>query len=129
MPKFGTINSSSGDIQTVFEKNIYIEVPSGAEDITWFYTTNAITVTSVHDAIKGTTLVGFGIYHGTTANASGGSLHNVFAADRTADDVTGEVQTLGGDITIPAVSYVRLITSSITGNPTSLFVTMAYTED
>ena len=130
MPKLGTINSASGDVLTLFERNIYIESPSNAEDITWFRTTNAITVSGVTSVITGSTSVDFQIRHATDRSAGGNEAFSDFTV---ADSVAGESQptspVTNNDLTIPAGSYVWIETDALSGNPTSLFISLTYRED
>ena len=130
MPKVGTLNSGSKNAVTFFEKNIYIELPSNTEDITWFFTTTAITITGVHSVLTGSTSVDFQIMHKTDRSAGG---NGVFSDFTVADSVAGEVQPTSPvttvDNTVPSGSYIWIETDALSGNPTSLFVTLTYTED
>ncbi len=108
-------------------RHITVEDPVVSEDITIFYTDVAITVTAVEGVILGSTNIPVDLMHNTDRNATG---NNVFAAQRTVSSTTtGDNLTLGGDITIPAASFVWLETGTPSGTPNELHLTIFWDQD
>jgi hypothetical protein len=111
-------------------KAITIEDPTSSEDISWFFTNIAITVIAVEGVLNnGTTTPTVTvelIHHTDRANAG----NDVFAAPRAVTSITtGDNLTLGGDVTIPANSFVWIETTAQGGTVPELHLTVRYTED
>lgn len=111
----------------VMSKSITIESPTSSEDLSMFYTDDAITVTKIVFVITGSTSVTTTIRHSTDRSATG---NEVVTGGTTANSTTtGNVVTSFNDATIPADSFVWLETTALSGTPTSLNVTIFYTQD
>ncbi len=120
----GTIEAVVNPIQS---KSISIESPTASEDISMFYTDDAITVTKIVFVITGSTSATTTIRHSTDRSATG---NEVVTGGTTANSTTtGNVATSFNDATIPADSFVWLETTALSGTPTSLNVTVFYRQD
>ena len=109
-------------------KSISIEAPTASEDISWFFTPVAITVTEVTAVSVGTTpSTTISIMHNTNRNNAGNNV--LTSATATTSTTTGDNPAIGGDTTIPLDSFVWLETSAQTGTVTNLLVSLTYTED
>ena len=107
-------------------KDITIESPTAAEDITFFYTPIAITVTEVRIVQVGTTpSVTLILKHATDRSAAGTAVTTGAAFTNTT---TGATATLS-DATIPAASYVWIETTAQSGTVTSMAIHLKYTVD
>ena len=118
-------------LSATISKSITILSPGAAENVTIWETQRAITVTRLRSVlVSGVTSVTWNIRHHPTRNT--GSPNNVMSANlATTSATTGDTVTTfaGGDPTIPAGSWVWLITSAVTGTGGSIGVTIDYTED
>lgn len=110
----------------LLSKDITIEAPTASEDITFFYTPIAITVTEVRIVHVGTspsvTLV---LKHATDRSAAGTDVTTSAAFTNTT---TGATATLS-DATIPAGSYVWIETTAQSGTVNSMAIHLRYTVD
>jgi hypothetical protein len=103
-------------------KSVTIINPSGTDDLTLFYVNAACTVQQITASVKGTDpSITIDITYGSTPEAAGTSL------------VTGGIVVTSETITttfdnasIPADSYVRLVTSARTGDVTELAISMDF---
>lgn len=108
-------------------KSVTVESPTASEDISLFYTDEAITITKIVYVITGSTSVTTTIRHHTDRNNAG---NEVVTGGTTANSTTtGNVVTSFNDATVPADSFVRLETTALSGTPTSLNVTIFYRQD
>jgi hypothetical protein len=109
-------------------KGATIESPGSSENISLFYTDHAITITRVSDVVRGTTpSVTYNIRHATTRDS--GSPNDVFGSNRTVTSTSGATTTTFSDATIPANSWVWLITSATSGTITDINITLQYEAD
>ncbi len=109
-------------------KNIAIESPDSSEDLSWFFTPLAITVTEVTSVSVGSTpSTTISIMHNTNRSSAGNNV--LTAATATTSTTTGDNPAIGGDTTIPADSFVWLETSAQSGTVDILIVSLTYTED
>lgn len=111
----------------VMSKAITIESPTSSEDISMFYTDDAITVTKIVFVITGSTSVTTTIRHHTDRNNAGNEV--VTSGTVANSTTTGNVVTSFNDATIPADSFVWVETTALSGTPTSLNITIFYTQD
>lgn len=118
------IGAFDTDLYLPKKKSIGIELPTGSENITLFYTDEEITVTKIADVIRGTTSVTWNIRYATARNS--GSPTNLFSSNRTTSSASGATTTSFTNATIPAGSWVWLITSAISGTPEELNITLIY---
>lgn len=110
-------------------KTINIESPTSSEDASFWRTPVAITVTSVVGVLRGsaTPTVTVSLMHNTNRSSAG---LNVFAAARAVTSTTtGDTLTLGGDVTIPANSFIWLESSAQGGTVLELELDMYFTVD
>lgn len=126
-----TLNFYDGSNEVVLtpimSKSVTVESPTASEDISLFYTDEAITITKIVYVITGSTSVTTTIRHHTDRNNAG---NEVVTGGTTANSTTtGNVVTSFNDATVPADSFVRLETTALSGTPTSLNVTIFYRQD
>lgn len=108
-------------------KSISVEDPTGTEDITFFFTNRAITLTEMRAVLLGsaTPSVTWQLFHATDRNAAGTQIDsNVTTNTTTGDDIT-----VFDDATIPADSFVWFETSAQSGTVDEISVTVIFTED
>lgn len=109
-------------------KSLVVEDPTSSENITFFFTDRAITIAQVNDVVQGTTpSLTWNIRHATTRNS--GSPNDLFSANRTTTSESGAETTTFADATIPAGSWVWLISSAESGTTDEFAVTIHYTVD
>lgn len=109
-------------------KSITIESPTASEDITLFYTDDAITVTQLNAVSVGTTpSVTYTIRHSTDRSATGNEV--VTGGSTTTSTTTGDEVTSFNDATIPASSWVWLETTAQSGTVSETNITLEYTRD
>jgi len=126
-----TLNFYDGASEVVLtpiqSKSITIESPSAAEDLSMFYTDDAITITKIVFVITGSTSVTTTIRHHTDRSNAG---NEVVTGGTTANSTTtGNIVTSFNDATVPADSFLWLETTALSGTPTSLSVTIFYRQD
>ncbi len=105
-------------------KAITIENPGNSENITLFYTPEAITLSRFSAVIQGAGSVPYIVSYGssrTTGTAT--STVNVVSSTTTAQNVTSFTNA-----NIPANNWVWLTTVTTTGTPTSFNLTISYTK-
>lgn len=109
-------------------KTITIESPTASEDITLFFTDDAITITQLNAVSVGTTpSVTYTIRHGSDRSATGNEV--VTGGSTTTSTTTGDEVTSFNDATIPAGSWVWLETTAQSGTVTNTNITIEYTVD
>lgn len=126
-----TLNFYDGAVEAVLtpiqSKSITIESPGAAEDVSMFYTDDAITITKMVFVITGSTSATTTIRHHTDRSNAG---NEVVTGGTTANSTTtGNVVTSFNDATVPADSFIWLETTALSGTPTSLNVTIFYRQD
>ena len=108
-------------------KTIVIEYPTNTEDICFWFTPVAITITEVRGVIVGSGYVTIDPDHSTSRSAGG---NDIFGSPNIVSSTTaGDTWTSLQDATVPANSWIRMKTTSVSGAPTQLTVTFTYTED
>jgi len=117
------------DIRTkTHSKGLTLESPGSAEDFGMWKTQVAITVSSINAVVKGSSpSVTINIAFGSDIT----SLTNVFSSGTAiTNTTTGQTVNSGfNDATIPAGSWIRLISTASSGTITQIEVTINYTED
>ncbi len=109
-------------------KGITIQNPTASENIALFYMDRAITISKVAEAVRGSSpSVTYNIRFASTRD--NGTPTDVFTANRAATSTSGVTTTTFNDNTIPAGSWVWLITSAQSGTVADFNVTLQYTED
>lgn len=110
-------------------KSITIELPSASEDISWFFSNKAITVTEIRAVLvqsAASPSVSWTVRHGTDRSATGAEV--VTGGTTTTSETTGDDVTAFNDATIIADSHIWVETSASV-NTASLALTLYYTED
>jgi len=127
----GTVNFHDGTaervITPIMSKSVTVENPTASEDISLFYTDDAITITKMVFVITGSTSATTTIRHHTDRNNAGNEV--VTSGTVANSTTTGNVVTSFNDATVPADSFVWLETTALSGTPTSLNVTIFYRQD
>ncbi len=119
----------SGKSTGVNVKSITVEDPTNAEDISMFFTTEAITVTKLAAVLTGsaTPSVTWTVRHHTDRNNAGNEV--VTSGTTTTSTTTGSIVTSFNDATIPADSFVWLETVAQSGTVDSITISITYTID
>jgi len=127
LPFRPSINSAYSDVP--FIKGIGIESPGGSEDITMFFTDDAITITQMNAVLRGssTPSVTWTVRHGSDRSATGTEV--VTSGTTTTSTTSGSEVTSFNDATIPAGSWVWLETTAQSGTVDEINVTIEYTRD
>lgn len=111
-------------------KAITVESPTATEDLTMFFTDDAITVTQLNAVLangSATPSVTWTIRHSTDRSATGNEV--VTSGTTTTSITTGSEVISFNDATIPAGSWVWLETTAQSGTVPELCVTVEYTVD
>lgn len=122
------IEATTSSLKPALNKAVTIEAPSASEAIDMWQTPVAITVTSLKAILRGTTpSVTYNIRFGTDIT----SATDVFTSNITCTSVTTGCSNSSGfnDATIPAGSFIWVITSAMSGTVNSISLTLNYTED
>lgn len=109
-------------------KSITIESPTSAEDISFFFTEDAITIYKMMAVVVGTTpSITWTIRHDPDRSAVGNEV--VTGGTTTTNVTSGDTVTVFDDPSIPLNSFIWLETTAKTGTVNSLMITVYYTED
>lgn len=110
-------------------KTIVIESPDGAEDVSFFITDQAVTITKIKAVLVGsaTPSLTWTVRHGTDRSAAGSEV--VTGGTVTTSTTTGSEITAFDDATIASNSFVWLETTAQSGNVDQFMITVFYTED
>jgi len=110
-------------------KSIIIENPSASEDLSFFFTDVAITLSKLRAILTGssTPSLTWTIRHGTSRSATGSEV--VTGGTVTTDTGTGSDITSMDDPTIVADSHVWIETTAQSGNVDSIIINVFYDED
>ena len=127
-----TVNFFDGTVEAVLNpqrsKSISIEDPTASEDISLFYTEDAITVELMTAVMVGTTpSVTWTVKHGTDRSAAGAAI--VTAGTTTTNTTTGDDVTSFNDATIVADSFVWIETTAESGTTDEMHLTIYYRQD
>ncbi len=109
--------------------NLTVEDPVVSEDISWFYTDVAITITQLVIVLRGsaTPSLTVDIRHSTDRSAAGNAL--ITSPSATTNTTTGHKITVFNDATIPAGSFVWIETDAQSGTVDEALFNVKYTED
>jgi len=125
----GGWSTPAGDGATL-SKSITFQDPVTAEDITFFHTPIAITITEINAVIRGTTpSVLWFIKHATMTTGRDSAGTAVITAGTTTTDEGGVSITSFDDATIPADSFLWIETTTVSGTNDELHLSVVYTED
>lgn len=109
-------------------KSITIQSPTSSEDITMFFTNEAITISEMRAVVQGTSpSVTWTIRH--LGDRSGTGNEVVTSGTTTTSTTTGSDVTSFNDATIPADSFVWLETTATSGTVDDFNVTLIFTQD
>jgi hypothetical protein len=110
-------------------KSIIIENPSATEDLSFFFTDVAITLSKMRPVLTGsaTPSVTWTLRHGTDRSLTGAEV--VTGGTVTTDTTTGSDITVFDDATIVANSHVWVETTAQSGTVDSIIITVFYDED
>jgi hypothetical protein len=108
-------------------KTISIESPTNIEDISYFFTNKAITISELRAVLTGSGSVTWTVRHGT--DRSGAGLEVVTGGTVTTDTTVGSDVTTFDDATIVADSHVWIETTAKSGTVDSIIITLFYDED
>lgn len=137
----GRITAAAGDTEELtpaqartvadvdWSKAITVEDPTNAEDISMFFTEDAITITKMAAVLIGsaTPSVTWTVRHSTDRSAAGNEV--VTGGTTTTSTTVGSIVTAFNDATIPAASFVWLETTAKSGTVDELHLTVQYTKD
>jgi len=112
-----------------FSKSVAVESPTSSEDISLFFTPDAITVSKMVAVLVGSSSpsVTWTIRHSTDRSATGNEV--VTSGTTTTSVTSGSVVTSFNDATIPANSFVWLETTAQSGTVSSINISLIYTKD
>lgn len=112
-----------------YSKSITVESPTAAEDLTFFFTNKAITITEMRCVLigGGAASVDWTVRHHATDRTNAGN-EVVTGGTTTASTTAGSDVTAFDDATIPADSFVWLETTA-SADTTELALTVVYTRD
>lgn len=128
-----TINFYDGAAEKVLtpvmSKSITIESPTAAEDLSLFYTDDAITITKIVAVLVGssTPSVTWTLRHGTDRSATG--TEAVTSGTTTTSITSGSVVTSFNDATVVADAFLWIETTAQSGTVGQINITVFYTQD
>lgn len=109
-------------------KAIVVENPTATEDLSFYFTNIAITITKMNIALVGTTpSLTVTVRHAADRSATGNEV--VTGGTVVTSTTTGQDITSFNDATIPANSHIWIETTAKSGTVTSLILTIFYDED
>ena len=126
-----TFQDAAGTIalkQDLKYKGFFLESPTSSEAVDMWQTPVAITVSSLKAILRGSTpSVTYNIKFGTDIT----SATSVFTSDITCTSITTGCSNSSGfnDATIPAGSFIWIVTTAASGTISSIGFTLNYTED
>ena len=125
----GAKGDTGDDGKTLY--SITVENPSASENIAMGFTFVAITVVEIQAVLVGsaTPSVTIDPFHNTDRSGAGGATDILTSATAITSVTTGQNLTSFNDATIPADSWIILLTSAQSGTVTELTVTITYTID
>lgn len=125
MADFGAIFS---DKEIQHSKSITIVNPTSSEDISMFFTNDAITIKEIRAVLIGsaTPSVTWTVRHGTDRDATGAEA--VTGGTVTTSITTGSDVISFDDATIDVDSFVWVETTDQSGTVTEIAITVVYTE-
>ena len=129
----GTLNFYDGTAERTLtpflSKSIMVESPTATEDLSFFFTKDAITISEMRAVLVGsaTPSVTWTIRHGTDRSAAGAEV--VTGGTVTTSTTTGSDVTTFNDATVVADSHVWLETTAQSGTVNSIIITVVYRTD
>lgn len=103
--------------------SIVLENPSDAEDASWWYAFDSVTVSALRVVLRGTTpSVTWTIRHDSDRSAAGTEV--VTGGTTTTNTTTGEIVTTFNNAAIPGGSYVWVETTANSGTVNEIQIAM-----
>jgi hypothetical protein len=128
--KTDATNVAAAGALTEWEHSFTIELPTDADEFSWFFTNKAITATELRLVTKGTTpSTGIILYHALDRSHTAGSGATTIVTQTVTSTTTGHSLTSFDDATIPADSFVWIDVGTVTGTVTTVSGTMFGTKD
>ena len=123
---------TSGDILNISEKrteSITLNSPTSTEDVSVFYTTEAITISQLTCVLVGSSFpsISWTIRHSSNRNLTGNEV--VTSGSSTSNTTTGDIITSFNDETIPAGSFIWVEITSKSGVVDEYHLTIEYSVD
>jgi len=118
---FGCVAANTWADVTTKQKTITVANPTASENDSMGFFTNAATITRIHATIQGSTSATMKVRYGTDRSGAGAT--DACAATAISSMTTGTDVTITNSA-IPAVGYLWLVTSALSGTPTELTVTV-----
>jgi hypothetical protein len=124
-------NDSNGNMSWVqnkptLSKTLVIESPTASENITVFRTNVAITLQAINAVITGSTSCTYQVRYSATDRSGAGT--SAMSATACTNTTTGAAATITS-ASVPANSWVWVVTTASSGPPTSIAIDIRYTED
>jgi len=122
------IEVTASSLKPALNKGAFLSAPTSADVLDMYQTPVAITVSSVKAILRGSSpSVTYNIRFGTDIT----SATDVFTADITCTSITTGCSNNSGfnDATIPAGSFIWIVTTAASGTINSISFTFNYTED
>lgn len=121
-----TMNIGSGSVIATQTKDKTVATPGGAEDLSFFFVDENITIEKIVCVLTGTVpSVTWGLNHATSRTASGTSI----VTGTTTDVTTGATVTSFADATVPSNSHIWFVTTATSGTIDSLNLTVKFRQD
>jgi collagen type VII alpha len=118
-----SVNGLTGAVKVGRSVSVY--APTTTDNITMFYTSNALTLSNIESVIRGAgTGVTFSVRYGTDRSATGTEV--VTSGINCTNTTTGLSTTSFNNGTISASSFVWLTVAGVSGNPNELSVTLEF---
>jgi hypothetical protein len=118
-----SVNGLTGAVK--LGRSISVYAPTTTDNITMFYTSNALTLSNIESVIRGAgTGVTFSVRYGTDRSATGTEV--VTSGINCTNTTTGLSTTSFNNGTISASSFVWLTIAGVSGNPNELSVTLEF---
>ena len=118
-----SVNGLTGAVKVGRSVSVY--APTTTDNITMFYTSNALTLSNIESVIRGAgTGVTFSVRYGTDRSATGTEV--VTSGINCTNTTTGLSTTSFNNGTISASSFVWLTIAGVSGNPNELSVTLEF---
>jgi len=132
-------NSGGYPIPEAGQQHIVIQDPSASENVTLYYTDEAIKITKIKAVVSGTAStpsVTWSVRHDPiraatgTEVVTGGTTTTDTSSGHTMFGFVGETEVTSFDSSqIPANSFLWVTTSAVSGNTDSLSITVDFQED
>ena len=118
-----SVNGLTGAVK--IGRSISVYAPTTTDNITMFYTTNALTLSNIESVIRGAgTGVTFSVRYGTDRSASGTEV--VTNGINCSNTTNGLSTTSFNNGTISASSFVWMTIAGVSGSPSELSVTLEF---